>query len=172
MHGCYILIELPLSFLSSQMLLFCCTGLQSAEIDLLQLIDGSSCASASLEECGKCLWNTVGTAFGLRHLHFFDPKSCSNSCVFFKAVVCEMFTAQNRVIPWPLPISTSPLHLLSPLLPQCWVVWKLEQTNAILISVRTTRSYTKLNYSDAFILDLNSYDAAIGHRIVLYAFPS
>ena len=77
-----------------------------------------------------------------------------------------MLTTQNRVIAWPLPIGTSPLHLLSPLLPQRWVVWKLEQTNTILICVRTTRSYTALNHSDAFILDLNSYNVAVGYMIV------
>ena len=60
--------------LFSNAALFCCTGVQSAEIDLLQLVSETSCASASVEECGKCLWNIVGTAFGLRRRRFSIPK--------------------------------------------------------------------------------------------------
>ena len=60
--------------LFSNAALFCCTGVQSAEIDLLRLVSETSCASASVEECGKCLWNTVGTAFGLRRRRLSIPK--------------------------------------------------------------------------------------------------
>ena len=170
MHGCYIL-SYPYSFslLNAALLLYWITVCRNRSFATCRWIILCFCFSGGMWQMPmEHRWYSIW----LETPSFFDPKSCSNSCVFFKAIVCEMFTAQNGVIPWPLPISTSPLHLLSPLLPQCWVVWKLEQTNAILISVRTTRSYTKLNYSDAFVLDLNSYDVAIGHRIVLYAFPS
>ena len=60
--------------LFSNAALFCCTGVQSAEINLLRLVSGTYCASASVEECRKCLWNTVGTAFGLRWCRFSIPK--------------------------------------------------------------------------------------------------
>ena len=139
--------------LFSNAALFCCTGVQSAEINLLRLVSETSCASASVEECG----NTVGTAFGLRRRHFSIPKLAAIVVSASKQLLVKCSLHKTELLLGPCQLARV---LCTPLV-HCFRntgsrgnVYRLTPSLYVLEQPIATQRLTISNLFDAFILDL------------------